>query len=205
FGGSGEMSPLSRMRNSRDSWKMKNRDKRKIINQLNRQILAALTKVDLKEAEIRELKNLREVSKNGATPIPPDLAEIIKRIEELNRRQREEIQQLEEENERQQREIERLQEELKSKKACTPFMQTSQSTQVLCVYLLISCGVSFRSIPRILQALVDFGILREFWIPKFTSVINWTLRLGGSLLHRVGVIDDPWIAIMDTSIDIGIG
>jgi hypothetical protein len=192
------------MRNSRDSWKMKNRDKRKIINQLNRQISASRAKVELKEAEIRKLESLREVSKNSAMPIPPDLAEIIKRIEELNRRQREEIQQLEEENEKQQREIERLQEELESKKACIPFMQTSQSTQVLCVYLLIRCGVSFRSVPRILQALVDFGILREFWIPKFTSVINWTLRLGGNLLRQVGVIDDPWIAIMDTSIDIGI-
>jgi len=42
------------------------------------------------------------------------------------------------------------------------------------------------------------------WIPHFTSVINWTLRLGLALLNQVTPIDDAWVAILDHSIDIGI-
>ena len=41
------------------------------------------------------------------------------------------------------------------------------------------------------------------WIPHFTSVINWTLRLGLGLLKKVKPIDAPWLAILDHSIDIG--
>jgi len=41
------------------------------------------------------------------------------------------------------------------------------------------------------------------WIPHFTSVINWTLRLGLGLLKQVKPIDSPWLAIIDHSIDIG--
>jgi len=40
-------------------------------------------------------------------------------------------------------------------------------------------------------------------VPHFTSVINWTLRLGLGLLNQVGAIDVPWLAIIDHSIDIG--
>ena len=42
------------------------------------------------------------------------------------------------------------------------------------------------------------------WIPHFTSIINWSLRIGLSLLNTVTPIDEPWLAIMDHSIDIGI-
>lgn len=45
--------------------------------------------------------------------------------------------------------------------------------------------------------------LRLSWIPHFTSVINWTLRLGLGLLKQVKSIDSPWLAILDHSIDIG--
>ncbi len=41
------------------------------------------------------------------------------------------------------------------------------------------------------------------WIPHFTSVINWTLRLGLGLLKQVAPIATPWFAIIDHSIDIG--
>ena len=41
------------------------------------------------------------------------------------------------------------------------------------------------------------------WIPHFTSVINWTLRLGLGLLKQVKPVDQPWLAIIDHSIDIG--
>jgi hypothetical protein len=42
------------------------------------------------------------------------------------------------------------------------------------------------------------------WIPHFTSVINWSLRIGLSLLNAVSPIDEPWLAILDHSIDIGV-
>ncbi len=41
------------------------------------------------------------------------------------------------------------------------------------------------------------------WVPHFTSVINWTLRLGLGLLKQVKPISTPWLAIIDHSIDIG--
>lgn len=41
------------------------------------------------------------------------------------------------------------------------------------------------------------------WVPHFTSVINWTLRVGLGLLKQVDATDTPWVAIMDHSIDIG--
>jgi hypothetical protein len=39
------------------------------------------------------------------------------------------------------------------------------------------------------------------WIPHFTSVINWTLRLGLGLLKQVKPVSQPWLAIIDHSID----
>jgi hypothetical protein len=41
-------------------------------------------------------------------------------------------------------------------------------------------------------------------VPHFTSVINWTLRLGLSLLQGVVPTDEPWVAIVDASIDVAI-
>ena len=41
------------------------------------------------------------------------------------------------------------------------------------------------------------------WIPHFTSTINWTLRTGLGLLKQVRPIEQPWVAIIDHSIDIG--
>jgi len=69
--------------------------------------------------------------------------------------------------------------------------------------LIIQAVVSFRSIPRILDLLrceVGSGLN---WTPHFTSVINWTLRLGLGLLRQVAPTDEPWLAIVDHSIDIG--
>lgn len=40
------------------------------------------------------------------------------------------------------------------------------------------------------------------WIPNFTTVINWTLRFALALMKSTGIIEEPWIAIVDTSIDI---
>jgi hypothetical protein len=41
------------------------------------------------------------------------------------------------------------------------------------------------------------------WTPHFTSVINWVLRLGLALLQQVAPTVEPWLAIVDHSIDIG--
>jgi len=73
----------------------------------------------------------------------------------------------------------------------------------LCVLLVIQAVVSYRSIPRILELFDTHSPLTIGWKPHFTSVINWTLRLGLGLLQQVGVLDVPWIAIIDHSIDIG--
>lgn len=51
-----------------------------------------------------------------------------------------------------------------------------------------------------MQSLVD----GQGWVPHFTSIINWTLQIGLALLNQVGPIVDPWIAIMDHSIDVGV-
>ena len=74
--------------------------------------------------------------------------------------------------------------------------------KTLCV-LIIVCGiVSFRSVPRILQ--IFQPLLRgKMRIPHFTSVINWTLRAGVSVVKQVSRSSQPWVAIIDCSIDIG--
>jgi hypothetical protein len=69
--------------------------------------------------------------------------------------------------------------------------------------LIVQSIVSFRSIPRILGLLNREACLGFGWVPHFTSVINWTLRLGLGLLQQVAPIDAPWLAIIDHSIDIG--
>ena len=69
--------------------------------------------------------------------------------------------------------------------------------------LITQSIVSFRSVPRILELLNAQTRLSLSWIPHFTSVINWTLRLGLGLLKQVKPINEPWLAIIDHSIDIG--
>ena len=58
--------------------------------------------------------------------------------------------------------------------------------------------ISFRAVPKILNILPFDG-----WIPHFTSVLNWTLRVGLALLNRAGEVAYPWIAIIDYSLAIG--
>lgn len=63
--------------------------------------------------------------------------------------------------------------------------------------------VSYRSVPRILELFKSKTNYAIGWVPHFTSVINWSLRLGLGLLTQVQVVAKPWIAIIDHSIDIG--
>jgi len=41
------------------------------------------------------------------------------------------------------------------------------------------------------------------WIPHFTSTINWIGRIGVGMLKDVKEVAQPWIAIIDHSINIG--
>ncbi len=74
--------------------------------------------------------------------------------------------------------------------------------RTLCVLIVVRGIVSFRSVPRILQVFQPLlpAIVR---IPHFTSVIHWTLRVGIAIFKQVSMIGDPWVAIIDCSIDIG--
>lgn len=75
--------------------------------------------------------------------------------------------------------------------------------RIISVLLVINAVVSFRSIPRILSFLPTLCGKALSWIPDYTSVINWHLRVGVFLLQSVTKICEPWVAIMDCSIDIG--
>jgi hypothetical protein len=82
-------------------------------------------------------------------------------------------------------------------------LKEAEQVRVLCVLLVIEAVVSYRSAPRILELFKSKTAFIGQWIPHFTSVINWSLRLGLGLLNQVKPINQPWVAIMDHSIDIG--
>jgi hypothetical protein len=71
-----------------------------------------------------------------------------------------------------------------------------------CVLMVIEGIVSFRAVPRIWGVLQRLGWV-HIQIPHFTSVIHWTLRAGITLFNAVGPTEEPWLAILDCSIDIG--
>jgi hypothetical protein len=79
----------------------------------------------------------------------------------------------------------------------------AQQVRTLCVLLVLHSVVSFRSVPRILGLLQTQARAGISWVPHFTSVINWSLRVGLGLLRQVAPIDEPWMAIIDHSIDVG--
>jgi len=72
------------------------------------------------------------------------------------------------------------------------------SIQSECVELFLKTRISFRGIGKVVKHLNPFD-----HIPHFTSVINWVLRFGLSLLQQAQPISAPWIAMIDHSIDIG--
>lgn len=88
---------------------------------------------------------------------------------------------------------------------CSPVKDALSTEQVrlLCFLLFRQGIVSYRSIPRILTLFDATKNLNLTKVPHFTSVINWTLRLGLGLLQQVKPQNEPWVAIMDHSIDVG--
>jgi hypothetical protein len=79
----------------------------------------------------------------------------------------------------------------------------SQQIRLLCLLIVFQGVVSYRSVPRILSLINQTAPLTLGWIPHFTSIINWTLRLGLGMLKQVKPMAQPWVAILDHSIDIG--
>ena len=75
--------------------------------------------------------------------------------------------------------------------------------RVFCVLLVLQAVVSYRSVPRILELFHQQNLANLPWIPHFTSVINWSLRTGLGALIQIAPIPEPWVAIIDHSIDIG--
>ena len=76
------------------------------------------------------------------------------------------------------------------------------SHRVLCILILIRGIISFRSVPRILKVFQPL-LPDPIKIPHFTSVIHWTLRAGVALYNQVAPLPEPWVALIDCSIDIG--
>ncbi|MCI5138424.1 MAG: hypothetical protein D3922_08410, partial [Candidatus Electrothrix sp. AR1] len=105
----------------------------------------------------------------------------------------------------------KLKKSIDNKKNTNPLEQTEntnnlsekQLVRVLCIQLSVNGVISYRSIPRILESCKLTIPFQLNWIPHFTSVITWTLRLGLGLLKQVEPISKPWVAIIDHSIDIG--
>jgi len=94
---------------------------------------------------------------------------------------------------------------LKESAPASPLIEISQAarTRELCILLLFEAVVSYRSVPRILKIMQEQVPLQLPWIPHFTSVINWSLRLGLGLLQQVKKSNEKWLAIIDHSISIG--
>jgi hypothetical protein len=82
-------------------------------------------------------------------------------------------------------------------------LSAAEQTRSLCILLVIQAVVSYRSIPRLLKLMQTRSRPELGWIPHFSSVIHWTLRLGLGLLQQVKPINAPWLAIIDHSIDVG--
>ena len=77
-------------------------------------------------------------------------------------------------------------------------LRQASETRALCVLIIVSTMIPFRAVPKLLNILPGNG-----WIPHFTSVLNWTMRVGLALLNRAGKVAYPWIAIIDYSLAIG--
>ena len=212
------MTPLARMRNSRNEWKRKNGEKRKIINKMKRQAAALKEQIEKKTNEYLSCQAELLSKKNPNRDPFKDLEEEIKKLDKQIQKERKEqqqydenLRQLEQENDTLRREKDALQQEnekLKKMHNSTGLLEEEPITklfvQALCVYLVTTCGISFRAIPKVLQGLIDVGLLKpQFWIPHFTSIVNWTTRVGIYLLSQVKPIEEEWIAIIDLSVDKG--
>ena len=82
---------------------------------------------------------------------------------------------------------------------------SKEDVRSLSVLIVINAVVSFRSVPRIFQQVLAFTPGLAFKVPCHNSVINWTLRYGHHLLSTVSKLADEWFAVVDMSIETGLG
>ena len=75
--------------------------------------------------------------------------------------------------------------------------------RTVCVMMVIRGIVCFRAVPRILRISPLLGSMQIQVVPHFTSVIHWSLRAGLALFEQVSILCEPWLAIIDCSIDVG--
>lgn len=174
-------SPITRVKKSRDNWKNK-----------------AVPRAD----EIRQLRKDKERSKQHVDKLRETNAEILVKLEEALKS-----------NASLCVEISRARNDMNILRASTSAnflssnltqMNSYSQMRTLCVMLFIAGVLSFRSIPRSLGVFSELGWMPACQIPHFTSVINWTLRAGISIYKQVTTLDEPWLGIVDCSIDIGV-
>ncbi len=124
-------------------------------------------------------------------------------FKKADKRNREKIAALEKKN----AELSQFVEDLKKKVTAAPApvveINDAREVRALSILLVICSVVSYRSVPRILDLFRTRTAFGPGWVPHFTSVINWTLRLGLGLLKQVQPVSQAWLAIIDHSIDIG--
>ena len=89
-----------------------------------------------------------------------------------------------------------LAQQLRLSRLIKPIPQQS-TTILLSVLLVLNARISFRATPRALSCLKFHGR-----IPHFSSVINWVCRVGLASLRYIKPPDEPWIAIVDMTLDI---
>lgn len=87
--------------------------------------------------------------------------------------------------------------------AVVPLPPRHAEIRVLCVTMFLIGVIPCNAVSRILDFLAHSGRLALNWIPDPSSVVNWIGRAGLGLLTRVGPMQAPWIAIIDTSISFG--
>ena len=78
--------------------------------------------------------------------------------------------------------------------------QCQDDVRTLCLLMVLIGVIPFRAVPRCLAICHP----TTAWIPHFTSVINWAFRLGLAKMQSVKAINQPWIAIVDMSIDVAV-
>ena len=152
------MQSTTKLRQSRDGWREKAKNRNQSIRTLRRRLARRDERVLKLEAEIQALETKFADMKNGRPASSPPVVSLT----------------------------------------------DAYLVRALCVLIVIIGVVSFRSVPRILTVLSNTAGLDIPWIPHFSSVINWTLRVGLARLNAVASIAEPWIAIVDASIDVSV-
>ena len=106
--------------------------------------------------------------------------------------------------------VETLSGEVKSfKKAATevqettPKLVTKNEIRVICVLMFSFAFIPCNAIKRVLILLQQRNSIPFDWLPDPSSFVNWIARAGLGCLQTVLPLDEPWIALIDSSISYG--